>query len=128
MKDEHAHIIATCAQCNFRFDILRGVDCPRCRMEAVKAAFAPIDPLRTALGIGTLHTNVDWQSAKWRGVKERADAAMNQDGTWEDRGTEMYYRPSFDVMSEQQTEVPRGFKVPLGDAAQTYELRRMFRR
>ena|ERR1019366_5401069 len=108
--------------------------CPICRVNRVAKAFAPIDPLRTALGMkdarnilwdelqrlrgqmGVLHTNVDWQSAEWKGVKARAEAAMNQDGTWD--GVEP---------DAEQTEVPRGCKMPLGDAAQVYELRRRFR-
>ena len=119
-----------CKDCGNTFlldEMWEAYGCPVCRMARVAKAFKPVDVLRTALGIGTLHTGVDWGSPEWKGVRARADAAMNQDGTWEDRGTEMHYRPSFDVMSEEQTEVPRGCKVPLGDAAQTYELRRIFR-
>ena len=90
--------------------------CPVCRAARVAKAFAPIDPLRTALGIGTLHTNVDWGSAEWKGVKGRADAVlrMNQDGTW--------------LMPEaEQTEVPRNCKIPKTTEDQVYQLRRIFR-
>ena len=37
-----------------------------------------------------------------------------------------WHGPEF-IREEEQTEVPRGCKMPLGDAAQIYELRRMFR-
>jgi hypothetical protein len=94
MRDEHAHLIAECAQCGFRFDILLGVDCPRCRTESVKKAFAPLDALRTALAV---------KGVRWHG--------------------EEYYRPE----PEQTEETPRGLRIPLGEAAQVYELRRMFR-
>ena len=49
-------IQGTCKDCGFTFLLEFGVDCPRCnlaeRTERVKRIFAPVDPLRTALGMG----------------------------------------------------------------------------
>ena len=93
---------------------------PVCRAARVSEAFKPIDPIRTALGV--LHTNVDWNSAEWKGVRERAEKVlrMNQDGTW--HGEELIHA------DESQTEdTPRGCNMPLGEAAQLYQLKRLFR-
>ena len=106
-----------CKDCGYICELgemLERYGCPACRATRVAKAFAPVDALRTAMGI--LHTNVDWQSAEWKDVKARADAAMNQDGTWQ--GVEE---------PEQTEDTPRGLRMPKGDAAQCYELRRMFR-
>ena len=83
--------------------------CPACRAARVAEAFRPIDTLRTALGIGKLTTGVNWDSADWQGVKARADAVL------------AVHRLG------QSEDAPRGCKMPLDDAAQIYELRRMFR-
>ncbi len=64
--------------------------CPTCRSARVAEAFRPIDPLRTALGIG-----MHWH------------------------GEEKIYADT------SRTEVPKGCKMPKGDAAQVYELKRM---
>lgn len=108
----------TCAKCGFVFLLEHGLDCPACHMatraERVAKAFKPVDVLRTALGIGTLHTGVDWGSPEWKGVRARADAAMNQDGTWL-------------VPESAQAEVPRGCRIPTTEADQVYQLRRLFR-
>jgi DNA-directed RNA polymerase subunit RPC12/RpoP len=106
-----------CKDCGNTFlldEMWEAYGCPVCRMARVAKAFKPIDPLRTALGIGTLHTNIDWGSPEWRGVKARADAAMNQDGTW-------------NAPEEEQTEVPRNCKIPKTAEDQVYQLKRLFR-
>ena len=110
MKDGHPHIIAECAKCGFRFDILFGIGCPKCRTEAVKQAFAPIDPLRTALGVGLV-----------------PDAEL--DGVWHWHG-EPYKRGkrfTGPVKLAKDEADPKGCKIPLGDDAQVYELKRRFR-
>ena len=104
MKDEYPHIIAECAKCHFRFDILFGVDCPQCRTEAVKQAFAPLDPLRTALGVGLV-----------------SDTEL--EGVWHWHGAPDKH---FENKTEQ-AEVPRDCKMPKDEAAQIYELKRRFR-
>jgi hypothetical protein len=66
-------------------------------MESVKRAFRPVDELRTALGEQGVH---------WHG----------------DEG--YYHNP---VQAEDETEVPRGCKLPLYEDDQVYQLRRLFR-
>lgn len=107
MKEEQPHIIATCSACSFRFDILFGTDCPRCRTEAVKKAFAPVDALRTALGVGLT-----------------PDPEL--EGVWHWHG-EPYMRGS-QFTEAQEAEVPRDCFMPVDDAEQVYYLRLMFRR
>lgn|ERR1035437_4943779 len=102
MKDERPHIIATCANCGFRFDVLFGVGCPQCRTEAVKQAFAPLDPLRTALGVGLVPDAVLEDVWHWHG--------------------EPYKRVQDEFSRELE---PRGCKMPKGAAAQVYELKRL---
>ena len=50
-----ANVVGTCSTCGFRFDLLLGTACPNCylieRIKRVTEAFAPLDPLRTALGL-----------------------------------------------------------------------------
>ena len=121
MKDEQPHIIAQCAQCGFRFDILFGVDCPRCRREAVKQAFKPIDPLRTALGVGLT-----------------PDAEL--DGVWHYRPEGIRFHGKLadpDYMRSRQftgpqtlakdEDAPKGLRIPKDEAEQIYQLKRMFR-
>lgn len=124
MQENHeSHVIGTCATCGFRFDLLFGIDCPRCRSEHIKSAFAPIDPLRTALGVGLDIEKLltDQQTRYYRGQKFFHD----------DMEDHVNARPSFRVpcqqMSEQESDVPEDCKVPIDEAAQIYELRRMFR-
>lgn len=104
-----AHVIATCATCGFRFDMLLGTGCPKCRTEAVKKAFAPIDSLRTALGV--------LQFEDQKGIRLHGKLAEK----------EFYRRVQNDPEAEEQTETPEGCKMPIDEAAQIYELRRMFR-
>jgi hypothetical protein len=99
MQNESSHIIATCAQCSFRFDILFGIDCPRCRTEAVKEAFKPVDALRTALGI--------------KGLYE--DAELDGVFHWYQWGESNY-----------QEEYPQ-VRMPKYEDDQIWELRRLFR-
>ena len=82
-------IIAACARCGFRFDPLLGLGCPRCRIEAVKVAFAPLDSLRTALAI---------KGIRWHGEE-----------------------PSY--VPEQEDD--KKFRIPKGERAQIWELKRM---
>ena len=53
-----ANVVGTCSTCGFRFDLLLGTACPNCylieRIKRVTEAFAPLDPLRTALGVGLM--------------------------------------------------------------------------
>jgi hypothetical protein len=86
--------------------------CPACRAARVAEAFRPIDPLRTAQGIpGSFTVGKDGEiravDYSWHGEKTVGFA----------HGAE----------KTPQTEVPRGCKMPQGDDAQTYELRRLFR-
>ena len=97
-------IIGTCEKCGHKFDVLLGFNCPACR---VRKAFAPIDSLRTAMGIQGLSM----------------DAEL--DGVWHWHGKEVgdFYRG----MQQAETEVPRECKIPQGEEAQVYELKRRFR-
>jgi hypothetical protein len=111
MKDEH--IIAECAKCHFRFDILFGVDCPQCRTEAVREAFKPVDLLRTALGMGYTDAvrNLDKVDVTPKGMPEGI------------RWHGPYYRQY--APAEQAEPLPEDMKMPKGEAAQIYELKRM---
>ncbi len=74
-EDNEGHIIAECSRCHFQFDTLFGLSCPRCDMTAhtenVRKAYAPIDPLRTALGIKAVRERWQqlWEShgVRWHG-------------------------------------------------------------
>ena len=119
MNHEDSHIIATCAKCDFRFDILFGVFCPRCRERAVRLAFSPVDPQRTALGMG-----IDaqaWEQSKkdnnyyWHGKE-------NPGRTPERWGSMTYARCTTDA-----EPLPEGMKMPVSTVDQIYELKRMRR-
>ena len=117
MKDEQPHIIAECSKCGFRFDILFGLDCPSCRTEAVKKAFAPIDPLRTALGVGlTPDPELD-------GVYHYHPEGIRFHGKLADPE----YMRGKQWREEDWTEVPKECRIPNDEAGQVYELKRMFR-
>jgi hypothetical protein len=83
--------------------------CPACRAARVAEAFRPVDPLRTALS-----TPASFTVTKTGEIK-----SLEAQAYW--RG-ERLAEPE-----EEQTEVPEGCKMPLGNAAQCYELRRLFR-
>jgi hypothetical protein len=87
MQDEQGHIIAECARCSFRFDTIFGLWCPRCRTEAVRETFRPVDELRTALAC--FHDQVE------------------------------------ELISAE--DYPRDYRLPKGEDAQIYELKRRFR-
>lgn len=118
MKDEQPHIIAECAKCHFRFDILFGVDCPQCRTEAVREAFKPVDPLRTALGMG--YEGMDYEEAVRNLDKVDVTPKDMPEGI---RWHGPYYRQY--APAEQAEPLPEGCKMPKGKAAQVYELTRM---
>jgi hypothetical protein len=115
-------IMGRCEKCGHVFDVLLGFNCPACvawRTERVREAFAPIDPLRTALGI--------------HGLREDAEL----DGVWHWHGDpgefyrKMQHREEYPgrlcAPNENQAEVPRGCKMPTSEEAQVYELKRRFR-
>ena len=116
MKDEQPHIIAQCAQCGFRFDILFGVDCPRCRREAVKQAFKPIDPLRTALGVGLT------PDAELDGVWHYRPEGIRFHGKLADPE---YMRDKQWAGTEEQEDIPG---MPDDSAEQVWLLCRLFRK
>ena len=99
MNDGNPHIIATCIRCAFRFDAIYGLECPSCRLENVKRAFRPVDEIRTALGIGLV-----------------PDAELADVWHWYQWGESNY--------QTEQAEIP----IPRGEAAQIYELKRLFRK
>ncbi len=118
MNNEQPHIFAECAKCHFRFDILFGVDCPQCRTEAVREAFKPVDPLRTALGMGyeEVVRNLD-----------KVDVTPKDIANWYWHG-EPYKRDAQFTGPQQlakDEEVPEGCHIPKGEAAQIWELKRM---
>jgi hypothetical protein len=107
MKDkEQGHIIATCSSCGFRFDVLFGISCPACRTESVKKAFAPVDALRTALGM----------PGSFRVTKE--GYVIPLDGNLSDYLGDTH---------GDTEDTPAGCRIPADDKAQVYELRRRFR-
>ena len=101
MQDEHPHLIAECARCHFRFDILLGTDCPNCRMIAVQTTFRPRNPEDYTLDF--LRSKLAEQGVHWHGEDMRG------------------------TIYDNSTEVPEGCRIPKGDAAQIYELKRRFR-
>ena len=116
--------------------------CPACRAARVAEAFRPLDPLRTAQGIpGSFTINKageikavednphehtcmypeaeDCKACDWFDKNRDLRAAMGKTFSW--HGEEKVYDDT------SRTEAPRGCKMPQGSAAQTYELRRLFR-
>jgi hypothetical protein len=102
-----SNIIGTCAKCGYALDVLLIGRCPNCRLQAMQKAFAPIDPLRTALGMGLV-----------------PDAEL--DGVWHWHGAEVgeFYRR---LRQAEAEETPRECKIPQDKATQIYELKRRFR-
>jgi hypothetical protein len=111
-------IKGTCAACGFVFLLDFGLNCPACRMtariEKVKQTFAPIDPLRTALGIERLSDTVS--------QLDKVEAAQ-----WYWHGTTDYPGRLCAPNKIEKTEVPEKCKIPNDKASQIYELRRIFR-
>ncbi len=100
-----SNITGKCATCGCTFDVLLGIACPSCR---VRKAFAPLDPLRTALGI--------------QGLREDAEL----DGVWHYwHGEE--YPGRLSAPNASPTEMPQGCKMPKSEDAQVYELKRLFK-
>ena len=96
MMDEHPHLIAECARCHFRFDILLGTDCPNCRMIAVQTTFRPRNPEDYTLDF--LRSKLAEQGVHWHGEE-----------------------PSY--VPEQEDD--KKFRIPKGERAQIWELKRM---
>lgn len=96
MMDEHPHLIAECARCHFRFDILLGTDCPNCRMIAVQTTFRPRNPEDYTLEF--LRSKLAEQGICWHGEE-----------------------PSY--VPEQEDD--KKFRIPKGERAQIWELKRM---
>ena len=107
-------IKGTCAVCGFAFLLEYGFQCPAChmtaRIEKVKQTFAPIDPLRTALGIERL-----------------SDTVSQLDKEWYWHGATDYPGRLSTPNKIEKTEVPEKCKIPNDKASQIYELRRIFR-
>ena len=131
MNHEDSHIIATCAKCDFRFDILFGVFCPRCRERAVRLAFSPVDPQRTALGMG-----IDaqaWEQSKkdnnyyWHGKENPGREHWQAQADWASKymGSKYMGRPS--AAEDVPEPLPEGMKMPVSTVDQIYELKRMRR-
>ena len=99
MMDEHPHLIAECARCHFRFDILLGTDCPNCRMIAVQTTFRPRNPEDYAK-LDFLRSKLAEQGVRWHGEE-----------------------PSY--VPEQVDD--KKFRIPKTEADQVYLLRRLFR-
>lgn len=143
MQDDNPHIVVECIKCHFRYDVLFGLSCPRCRTLAVQKAFSPLDSLRTALGIygkegvnemlnpfqknsfRPSHTCIDHPNLPCDACEftDTFSEALAKRGVR--RHGEEYYRPS--LMREFEPETPRDCKVPLGEANQIYQLKRLFR-
>src|ERR1035441_2999538 len=100
-------ITGMCRTCGYIFDVTSSLDCPACRAARVARAFRPIDPLRTALGISGKRPK---DSQQWSSREEL--------GAWFHEQTEKLIN---------ETEAPRGCKIPQDEAEQIYELRRLFR-
>lgn len=113
-------IVGTCSACGFVFDILENpaLTCPACRATRIAKTFAPVDPLRTALGIGGKRPKT---AEEWR--------ALRDEYVWESirRGANYPGRLCTPDGEEPETEVPEGCKMPKDEAGQVWELRRMFR-
>lgn len=90
--------------------------CPVCRAARMAAAFKPVDPMRTALGMVQQAPKIDW------------DMMREELGAWQEKhGSEAtrFRREMEDLITE--AEVPRLCKIPKDEASQVYELRRLFR-
>ena len=109
MQDEHPHLIAECARCHFRFDILLGTDCPNCRMIAVQTTFRPRNPEDYAK-LDFLRSKLAEQGVRWHGEEPSYLRGERLVEPW-----------------NSAPDIPAECKVPLGEAAQIYELRRLCR-
>ena len=102
-----SNIIGTCAKCGYALDVLLIGKCPNCRLQAVAKAFAPVDALRTALGIPGLI-----EDAELDGVYHWHDGMNSGD----------FYRR----MQQAEAEVDdKQFRIPQDKAEQIYQLKRM---
>jgi len=123
MKDEHPHLVAECARCGFRFDILLGVDCPRCRR--VTDSFRPRNP-EAYENLDFLREKLAQQGVRWHGPENPYKHTCMHPGVEDCKACD-WFNENKHSPPEDSTEVPEGCKIPLGEQAQVYELRRMFR-
>ena len=99
-----SNIIGTCSKCGYALDVLLIGRCPNCRLQAMQKAFAPLDPLRTALGMGLV-----------------PDAELDGVWHWHAEVGEFYRR-----MRQAEPEVDdKQFRIPQDKAEQIYQLKRM---
>lgn len=110
-------IVGTCSACGYVFDILENpaLDCPACRAARVAKAFSPVDPLRTALGIGGKRPKT---AEEWK--------LLRDEYVWESIRMGSRFTGSR-ALAEEGSEIPEGCKMPKDEAGQVWELRRMFR-
>ena len=117
-----------CAKCGCIFEInWNHIECPAClavRIERVRQAFAPVDALRTAMGIPGSFT------VSSRGELMEVKRSPYEHDCYQPAGAGFDPKdcPACAWADEQgQAEVPRDMKMPTGDAA-VYELKRLFRK
>ena len=119
-----------CAKCGFVFLLDYGLECPACvlaaRAENVRKTFAPVDPLRTALGIhGSFRIKDGKVVPLSREELEEGSRGMRWHGE--------YYRPEAESdhptmeLSDDESGHRLARTLDADDAAQIYELRRLFR-
>ncbi len=121
-------IQAKCSVCGKLFDAGQDIRCPACRATAVWEAFRPVDPKRTARAIQRLHslemTNLDspeaiaklWEGLAWE--QAQSEGMSFEEYTWGFQHVVQEDTPKYyDAM----------YRIPRGEAAQIYELRRLFR-
>ena len=117
-----------CAKCGFVFLLDYGLECPACvlaaRAENVRKTFAPVDPLRTALGI---HGSFRIKDGKVVPLSREELEEGSRGMRW--HGEEPSYLRGERLVEPWNSapDIPAECKVPLGEAAQIYELRRLFR-
>ena len=112
-------IVGTCSACGFVFAIEKDLQCPVCckaeRSARVAKAFSPVDPLRTALGIGGKRPKT---AEEWK--------VLRDEYVWESIRMGSRFTGSR-ALAEEGSEIPEGCKMPKDEAGQVWELRRMFR-
>lgn len=98
-------ITGRCNTCGYIFDVTNSLDCPACRAARVAAAFRPINPLRTALGVSGQRPK---DSHEW--------SSRDELGAWLDRSN-----------IQEPEDTPSDLRIPQDEAEQVYELKRRFR-
>lgn len=109
------NIAGECRVCGYIFDPTIIGGCPACRTARVAEMFRPVDPLRTAMSAGYefmrgkrfqnpyVHTCMHPNSGSCRACAY------------------------FEEQEQYDSVVPKGCKMPTGEAGQIWELRRIFR-